>query len=227
MRGHKIRYNYLHNIHGFQNKGCLGVYLDDCFSSADISSNIFYDVATPILIGGGRDNVMTNNMFIKCGRAFSLDARGLGWAKGVGEFATRELNSFNYKQPPWSVKYPELLNLLEDEPLAPKGNVMARNICWGGPWGWTEPKAEPYVKFENNLVDTDPRFLGQPPADFRLADDSPAKAARLLSDPAGQDRRLRQRRPRLVAGRARCIPRRQRRRRRMINRLDLPSNIVK
>ncbi|MHB8973719.1 MAG: right-handed parallel beta-helix repeat-containing protein [Pirellulaceae bacterium] len=175
MRGHKIRYNYLHNIHGFQNKGCLGVYLDDCFSSADISSNIFYDVATPILIGGGRDNLMTNNMFIKCGRAFSLDARGLGWAQGVGEFATRELNSLNYRQPPWSVKYPELLNLLEDEPLAPKGNVMARNICWGGPWGWTEPKAEPYVKFENNLVATDPRFLGRPPADFRLADDSPAK----------------------------------------------------
>lgn len=174
MRGHKIRYNYLHNIHGFEGKGCLGVYLDDCFSSADISSNIFYDVATAILIGGGRDNLMTNNMFIKCDRAFSIDARGLGWAKGVGSFATKELLDLNYKQPPWSVKYPELLNILEDEPLAPKGNVMARNICWGGKWGWTEPKAEPLVKFENNLVDVDPRFMGQPPADFRLAEDSPA-----------------------------------------------------
>ena len=161
MRGHKIRYNYLHNIHGFEGKGCLGVYLDDCFSSADISGNIFYDVATPILIGGGRDNLMTNNMFINCGRAFSIDARGLGWAKGVGEFATKELIGLNYKQPPWSVKYPELLNILEDEPLAPKGNVMARNICWGGKWGWTEPKAQPYVKFEDNLVDVDPRFVGQ------------------------------------------------------------------
>lgn len=174
MRGHKIRYNYLHNIHGFEGKGCLGVYLDDCFSSADISSNIFYDVATAILIGGGRDNLMTNNMFLKCDRAFSIDARGLGWAKGVGTFATKELLDLNYKQPPWSVKYPELLNILEDEPLAPKGNVMARNICWGGKWGWTEPKAEPLVKFENNLVDVDPRFTGQPPADFRLAEDSPA-----------------------------------------------------
>ena len=86
MRGHKIRYNYLHNIHGFEGKGCLGVYLDDCFSSADISGNVFYDVATAILIGGGRDNLMTNNMFINCGQAFSIDARGLGWAKGVGDF---------------------------------------------------------------------------------------------------------------------------------------------
>ena len=111
------------------------MYLDDCFSSADISSNIFYDVATPILIGGGRDNVITNNMFIKCGRAFSLDPRGLGWCEGVGEFATRELNGLNYRQPPWSVKYPELLNLLEDEPLASKGNVMARKYLLGRTMG--------------------------------------------------------------------------------------------
>lgn len=175
MRGHKIRFNYLHNIHGFMGKGCLGVYLDDCFSSADISSNIFYDVATAILIGGGRDNIMTNNMFIKCNRAFSIDARGLGWAKGVGVFATKELHDLNYTQPPWSTKYPELVGILEDEPLAPKGNVMARNICWGGPWGWTEPKAEPGVKFENNLIDVDPLFVEEPPASFRLKRESPAR----------------------------------------------------
>ncbi len=174
MRGHKIRYNYLHNIHGFKGKGCLGVYLDDCFSSADISSNIFYDVATPILIGGGRDNIMTNNMFINCNQAFAIDARGLGWAKGVGDFATKELIALNYKQPPWSTRYPELLNILEDQPLAPKGNVMARNICWGGKWGSTEDKAAPLVKFQDNLIDTDPHFLAKPPAGFTLAPDSPA-----------------------------------------------------
>ncbi|NCQ29028.1 MAG: hypothetical protein GW802_16610 [Armatimonadetes bacterium] len=174
MRGHKIRYNYLHNIHGFQGKGCLGVYLDDCFSSADISGNVFYDVATAILIGGGRDNTMRNNLFVNCGKAFSIDARGLGWAKGVGTFATKELHDLNYTQPPWSVRYPELLGILEDEPLAPKGNVVARSVCWGGPWGWTEPKAMPLVKFEDNLLDVDPRFAVKPPADFRLTKDSPA-----------------------------------------------------
>ncbi|NPV46475.1 MAG: hypothetical protein HPY69_05935 [Armatimonadetes bacterium] len=174
MRGHKIRYNYLHNIHGFEGRGCMGVYLDDCFSSADISSNIFYDVATAILIGGGRDNLITNNLFLNCGRAFSIDARGLGWAKGVGVFATQELHDLNYTKPPWSVKYPELLGILEDDPLAPKGNVVARNICWGGPWGWIEGLAQPLVKVEDNLTDEDPRLTVQPPAGFRLAPDSPA-----------------------------------------------------
>ena len=175
MRGHKIRFNYLHNIHGFESKGCMGVYLDDCFSSADISGNIFYDVATGILIGGGRDNQMVNNMFINCRKAFSIDARGLGWAKGVGVFATKELSELNYKEPPWSTRYPELLGILEDEPLAPKGNVLIRNICWGGPWGWVQPQAAPHVKVEDNLVDTDPRFAGRPTAGFRLKKRSPAQ----------------------------------------------------
>lgn len=174
MRGHRIRYNYLHNIHGFEGRGCNGVYLDDCFSSADISGNIFYDVATPILIGGGRDNRISNNLFIKCRKAFHLDARGLGWAKGVGSFATKEAFDLKITQPPWSVRYPELVNLLEDEPLAPKGNVLAGNICWQTPWGWIEPKAMPFVTSENNLTETDPHFAGCPPEDFCLASDSPA-----------------------------------------------------
>jgi len=91
-----------------------------------------------------------------------------------GGFATKELLDLNYKQPPWSLKYPELLNILEDEPLAPKGNVVARSICWGGPWGWVEPKAMPHVKFEDNLIDVDPLFTVAPPADFQLSKDSPA-----------------------------------------------------
>ena len=32
----------------------------------------------------------------------------------------------------------------------------------------------PHVKFEDNLIGVDPQFAGKPPADFRLAEDSPA-----------------------------------------------------
>jgi hypothetical protein len=76
-----------------------------------------------------------------------------------------------------------LLDILEDDPLAPKGNVMARNICWGGSWGRTQREAEPLVKFEDNLIDVDPRFAGSPPADFQLADDSPAHNIRFQPIP--------------------------------------------
>ena len=183
MRGQKIRYNYLHNIHGFLSKGCMGVYLDDCFSSADISHNIFYDVHRAILIGGGRDNLITNNVFINCALAFSIDARGLGWAKGVGTFATKELLDLKYQEPPWSTHYPELLGILEDEPLAPKGNVVERNICWGGPWGTIEARVRDLVKVEDNLIDVDPLFVSKPPTSFALKRESPARKIGFRSIP--------------------------------------------
>ena len=31
MRGTVIRHNYLHDISGFEGRGCVGVYLDDMF----------------------------------------------------------------------------------------------------------------------------------------------------------------------------------------------------
>jgi parallel beta-helix repeat protein len=192
MRGHKIRYNYLHDLHGFEGKGCWGVYLDDCFSSADIAYNIFYDVSWGIFIGGGRDNRITNNLLVDCCLGLAIDARGLNWGKAIAGPATAELKSLNYQQPPWSVKYPELLRLLEDQPLAPKGNVVARNVCFGGKWSVIEGIALPLIRVSDNVMEAHPKltttpgegwppapataapraFAGKPPADFRLADDS-------------------------------------------------------
>jgi hypothetical protein len=65
--------------------------------------------------------MIINNVYVHCDRAFSIDARGLSWAKGVGVCATKELIDLSYKKPPWSLKYPELLGIPEDEPLAPQG----------------------------------------------------------------------------------------------------------
>jgi len=140
-------------------------------------ANAWYD-RLPWLVGCNFiPSTAVNQLEMWQAETFDADTidRELGWAKGVGVFATKELIDLKYKQPPWSVKYPELLGILEDEPLAPKGNVVARNICWGGPWGRTQREAMPLVKFEDNLVDVDPKFAGKPPADFRLAEDSPAR----------------------------------------------------
>ena len=174
LRGHRIRYNYLHHIAGFEGRGCIGIYLDDCFSSADISGNLLYKVATGILIGGGRDNDLTNNVFVECGKALSMDARGLGWASGIEGYCRRMLAEIPYDKPPWSERYPQLLNILNDEPVAPKGNVVARNVAWQTPWGWIEPKAEPYITFKDNLVDVDPLLVDPARGEFALREDSPA-----------------------------------------------------
>ncbi len=174
MRGHVVRYNFVHHIYGFRGKGCMGVYLDDCFSSMHCYGNVFYQVPHAVFIGGGRDNITENNLFYECNPAIHVDARGLGWAKGIEQMCRQRLAEVPYQQPPWSTRYPQLLTILNDDPLAPKGNVFRRNINWGGKWDDIEGKARPMVTIEQNLLDQDPLVVDVQRLDFRLRPDSPA-----------------------------------------------------
>ena len=120
MRGNIIRHNYLHEILGYLEKGCVGVYLDDMFSSADIIGNVFYKVTCAAFIGGGRDCSIVNNIFVDCDPALHVDARALGWAQYHADEWIEEgnakgtLSGIRYKEPPYSERYPKLVGILED-----------------------------------------------------------------------------------------------------------------
>ena len=174
MRGTVIRYNYLHDISGFEGKGCVGVYLDDQYSGTTVYGNLFVKVTRAAMIGGGRDCTIENNVFVDCVPATHVDARGLGWAADGFSGLKESLLALPYQQPPWSDRYPQLVNILNDDPMAPKGNVVARNICIGGRWGDFEAKAKPMVTFQDNLLDTDPHFVDAAHDNYRLRPDSPA-----------------------------------------------------
>ena len=166
MRGNIIRYNYLHNISGFEGKGCVGIYLDDGFSSADITGNIFNKVTRATMIGGGRDNKITNNIFVNCDPSIYVDARGLGWMKELTNSWIREANDkgtlsgINYNQPPYLTQYPKLATILNNEPAAPNGNIISHNICSGGMWDKNpksgkssiEKRALPYLTIADNII---------------------------------------------------------------------------
>jgi hypothetical protein len=170
MRGNVIRFNYLRNISGFEGKGCVGIYLDDAFSSADVTGNVFNKVTRAMMIGGGRDNYVLNNIFVDCTPSIHVDARGLGWMKDshipdwIKEAEEKgTIFGIAYNKPPFSERYPALVNILSDEPRAPKGNIISNNICFGGVWDkaagfWRmsiENTARPYLKMENNIVSQD------------------------------------------------------------------------
>jgi hypothetical protein len=175
MRGTVIRYNYLHDITGFENRGCVGVYLDDMFCGTLIYGNLFYRVTRAAFIGGGRDCRIENNIFVDCVPSIHVDARAMGWAGyHVGTTMTDRLNDMPYKNALWSSRYPELVNILDDEPASPKRNVVARNISVGGKWDGVYGEARPYTMLTDNLVDVDPGFVGTPPENWRLKSDSPA-----------------------------------------------------
>jgi len=197
MRGHMLRHNYLHHIYGHEGRACVGIYLDDMFSSATLYGNVFYQVMRPAFIGGGRDNTVENNIFVDCPRAMHIDCRALGWAapcadrwiKEAGEKDT--ISGIRYKEPPYSTRFPQLIDILEDDPKAPVGNVVCRNIFWLGDgenvrrasrgadpketwWDSIAARIKPLVKFENNLINEDPHFVVPPPKSFALGDNSPA-----------------------------------------------------
>jgi len=180
MRGNKIRYNYMHHVEGFEDRGCVGVYLDDMFSSADIVGNVFYKVYRAAFIGGGRDNNVLNNVFIDCPKALHIDARAMGWATGHADGWIKEAAESNthlgikFREPPYSERYPQLLTIIEDEPKAPKGNVIARNIFMGDTkWDDIQDKALPYQTLEDNWINEDPHFVDPENLNFQLKDSSP------------------------------------------------------
>ncbi len=176
-RGTVIECNYFHHIQGPGLHGAMAVYLDDAASGITIRKNVFYKAGRAAFIGGGRDNLVENNIFVECPASVHVDARGIGWMKyhvePGGTLPTR-LKAMPYKKPPWSTRYPKLVSILEDDPGSPKGNIVRRNISFGGKWLNVEKKALPLITFENNLVDKDPGFVNPAKQDFRLKKESPA-----------------------------------------------------
>ncbi len=179
MRGNSIRHNFFHEISGPGLHGAMAVYLDDAASGTTIFGNIFYRASRAAFIGGGRDNLVENNIFVENQPSVHLDARGLGWMHAhvdPGGVMPQRLQAMPYKTPPWSERYPELVTLLEETPAAPSGNKVLRNISVGGTWKHVEAKAEQGIEFRDNLVDVDPRFVNAAERNFALQDDSPAYA---------------------------------------------------
>lgn len=176
-RGTIIRHNFFHDISGPGLHGAMAVYLDDAASGITVYGNIFHRAGRAAFIGGGRDNTVENNLFIECNPSVHVDARGLNWMKdhveGNGTLPAR-LAEMPSTTPPWSTRYPQLVHILKDEPGAPKGNIVTRNVSVGGKWLNLEKAAEPLVKIIDNVIDPDPKFADASNLDFRLREDSPA-----------------------------------------------------
>ena len=143
-RGNILRNNIFHDIYGFglghedslNNEDfnyqyetplwAWGIYLDDCTSGVTVYGNILYRVPLcGVMIGGGRDNLVENNIFVDCIPAIHIDAR---WDTYCWDVMDERLEAMKPKEPPYSIRYPELLSLYQDDRRKPANNQFIRNI---------------------------------------------------------------------------------------------------
>ncbi|MDH7571758.1 MAG: hypothetical protein QHJ73_19430, partial [Armatimonadota bacterium] len=139
----------------------------------------FYRVTRAVFIGGGRYNVVENNVFVDCKPALHLDDRGttrIRWKAGRRESWDLEakLSAYNWKQPPWSTRYPHLVNILDDQPALPLHNRVAHNLVVGGSWlSAAGQRLQRLLQQEGNVItDADPGFIDPARLDFRLRPES-------------------------------------------------------
>ena len=123
--GSVVRYNVLHDIGG-ENFYPDALYFDDMASGQTAYGNLVINAKkNGVLIGGGRDNHVFNNIFINNKRSIGYDDRGRdgflnnGWAiRAVIDYETggmwQRLRAVPYQSEVWAAKYPRLAALSHD-----------------------------------------------------------------------------------------------------------------
>jgi hypothetical protein len=134
-RGTTIVGNYFHDIASFDPDhayDAVVIYLDDFVSQATIDSNVFSNVDQGIFLNSGRDHEVRTNLFVRTRLPAvsiqSLYATEYGNDVLKGGLALKRLTAVPYQSAIYAQKYPNLPQLLSDDPLSPKYNNLVENI---------------------------------------------------------------------------------------------------
>ena len=177
VRGNVIRYNHIHDVSGPGLYGAQGIYLDDAASGNLVIGNFICKTARAMLLGGGRDNVLENNLMVDCGESIHFDNRGLNWMKATvaspNGVMPQRLMAMPFRQPPWSQRYPQLATVLDDNPGAPKHNTLRYNVIYRCKPLRLAKEVTQYGTVTDNLTLTDDKgFVAAAQGDFRLRGDA-------------------------------------------------------
>ena len=184
-----IRYNFIHHINDDMpecGSSTRVVHLDDNIAGTTFHGNVCYLTGGGVSICGGPFNTVSNNLSVDCLSVVDVGTRNRdNWALDEkGELVERhnhayrmprKLRAVSFRKPPYSVRFPELVELMEKKPIgAPWGTVITNNVAvrtravriGGG------VKTE-YLTVKGNWEGGDPGFVAPGTMNFALRPDSP------------------------------------------------------
>ncbi len=181
-RGHKVRYNYIHDIKNEMNgvgSSCVGIYFDDGFCSADVYGNIIEDFpGIGIFVSGGKDFNVYNNIIGSTKQAILAQKRfkeGTNYKTldGYKQLTDSSVESSvaNYWQTNvWKTEYPTLYTILDDESkiLLPTGNSIYNNISLNKAFELTKEVVDNGVKIQANYSPADFETSVQPDESYQF-----------------------------------------------------------
>ena len=131
FRGNEITNNiFIAGLDQDQQGENCAVYLDDCFSSALVDNNSITGYQLGIQMGGGRDNIITNNTMTDCRHALSADARGTESGADLSELMSN-LSAVPYNGTLYQTAYPAIATLSSSSSNngLPYGNTIKDNVA--------------------------------------------------------------------------------------------------
>ena len=143
FRGNVVSGNYIHHLGGV-GMGTMGVYNDDCVSGTAIENNIFFEVQRAVFLGGGRNFLVRNNLFVDCQPSIEIDGRGTSshrvWRKMVDEFMRERFYAIKdggmtagATGEPYISRYPELAEIdgfyAKNLPIPPSAKIERNVYC--------------------------------------------------------------------------------------------------
>ena len=187
-RGTIIRYNLIHAAGDRIGPGdCNGIYLDDHTSGTLVYGNIVSQCGWGIELGGGKNNIVSNNIIVNCRESIGLHSRGIDSFAKPDALKGRESGCFRlllqklalYRSPLWANRYPTMLAPLDMEPIDAMnahGNIVRDNVLAGTDRvkvSNAKSVMRTCIVTNNPVFNSDPGFVDLCALDFRLRPDAP------------------------------------------------------
>ncbi|MDY4975947.1 MAG: stalk domain-containing protein [Clostridia bacterium] len=143
-RGSKIKNNMIRDC-----SEC-GVLLGEFSSGITLFGNVFYRLNQSVRMLGGRNNSFQNNLSVDCGGSLSLETVSFPYAKR--KEMQSQLEQVAYQEGQGSEEYPQLENLMKDQPGTPKYNCVSGNLVFQTPAAKLHSQVEQYGQVEADTV---------------------------------------------------------------------------